>query len=105
MFKTIAMIIFCSILGVHMINGLKCYACESAACQNPASGDAKDCGDSTSNGKDFVGGATSKDKNDPYGPLAGELKAYVTSIGANETLITWDTTTQWVNFFSMLDIK
>ena len=89
-------------MGIQMINGHKCYVCESAACAQPGGADLKGCSTTNtdgSSGYDFVSSATGKSKTDPYSELASDLKDQLTRTGLNSTLITWTVMTDWVTLF------
>lgn len=103
MVKTLFMVIFCSIIGVQLINGLKCYVCDTAACQQPGDADKKDCsetGADSLSGKAFVNNAVGKD----YVVLASDLTTEVKNRTLNDTAIVWSRMTEMVNFFPMMII-
>lgn len=102
MIKLIAMIVFCSTMGIHMINGYKCYVCDSAPCQHPASGDIKDCsetGQDGLSGQSFVNGAFGKASGDPYTEISQEFAKNVGAVALNDSIVTWAQVTEWVNIF------
>ena len=104
MIKIIALIVFCNIMGLHMINGYKCYVCDPTSCKHPTSGDIKDCsetGDGGVSGQTFVNGAFGKTTGDPYADISKEFANNVGVVALNDSIVSWTQMTEWVNIFFM----